>query len=619
MFRAILLYNKHGLLVDDFEREYRIQEQKPVPFKLFGYDSTYDLLNSIPDVVKVLNLEGHPTLLLAVTTERTQHVAKLVGNQLDGRRGFNRRTGDIVSSFDVETREKIYQEVGFRDRQVSDLVKSQIRELLEMDDNMNGILLSKLNSEYFKNFEYNIREQEFGFESLEDFCMNGLADVVDVDSDCGNLKIVEKGLLGQTKSISVFKKIPHRVKINVRNLVRNSPGQNMLVEDLEAEYADNFEPLKLHEFGIRSFAGLCLLMPDYVKVTGDRVTPTGPVEEAESLQREGRIKRVAANVAELLHGRKECLGLNDFIRGYEGWHGNLDRAVREAGATGVKQLLAMMEDVCRLETSDTGEVVVVPTQPVQVVTNTKRDLQDKPHEVSINELPWLYMESTGDTAEDYKFGFQSVILLREAEINSERPRQELTAGYVRVQWRGPGQLLLQQENMMAGLRQLEEEMEQFYTEQRGGRRLTEAVCEGRLVAALYSDLAWHRARVLRTEAGSLLLHYLDWGWEAAVTREEVRELEVQFSLLADQARLVTRTNTSIVGDVSWDQVPRGRGRGKLLTAGQHSGLTGLNLQLFTPSRPASRPGGRGQFRNYKRKQIREMDCQSEDLIINHGL
>ena len=74
----ILLYNKYGLSLDDFEREYRVTEGKPVPFKLLGYDSCNDLLNNIPEYVKVLQVEGH-TLLLGVANEVTRHVQKLVG------------------------------------------------------------------------------------------------------------------------------------------------------------------------------------------------------------------------------------------------------------------------------------------------------------------------------------------------------------------------------------------------------------------------------------------------------------------------------------------------------------------------------------------------------------
>ena len=45
-----MLYNKRGLLMDSFEREFRIANGKPVPYKFMGHDSVYDLLVSIPEL-----------------------------------------------------------------------------------------------------------------------------------------------------------------------------------------------------------------------------------------------------------------------------------------------------------------------------------------------------------------------------------------------------------------------------------------------------------------------------------------------------------------------------------------------------------------------------------------
>ena len=359
--RAVLLYNQLGLVLDDFEREYKVTTGKTVPFKLFGFNSTLELLHNSPDVVKVLQLDNAPAIVLPVVDEKTLHVAKLVGNQEFRTNGFNRRTGEVMSRLDERTVNKISQEVGFRDREVSALVKSQFRELLEMDANLNGILLSELPSEYYKIFSYHIDYEEYGFRSLEDFCLNGLSSDVDVDLDCGNFKIVEKGLIGRTKSISVPKDIPDQVKSNIKSLMRNPV---MKIEDLRKKYFDNIEPLKLLEFGVQSFAELCLLLPDCLLVKGEEVRH--PVTEEQEEKKEdgnrGDLSQVAVNVTELLQGRKDCLDLRDFIRGYEGFHGSIHKAVKEAGAKGVKQLLSMLEDVCYLETSASEQTVVGSTQ-----------------------------------------------------------------------------------------------------------------------------------------------------------------------------------------------------------------------------------------------------------------
>jgi len=58
------MYNKHGLAMDSFEREYRSMNGKPVPYKFLGYDSLYDLLVAIPDVVNVMPVTEVSSFLL---------------------------------------------------------------------------------------------------------------------------------------------------------------------------------------------------------------------------------------------------------------------------------------------------------------------------------------------------------------------------------------------------------------------------------------------------------------------------------------------------------------------------------------------------------------------------
>jgi len=52
--RSVLLLNKHGLLLDAFEREYLGLAGRPVPYKMMGFPSLYDLLVSLTDVSRLL-------------------------------------------------------------------------------------------------------------------------------------------------------------------------------------------------------------------------------------------------------------------------------------------------------------------------------------------------------------------------------------------------------------------------------------------------------------------------------------------------------------------------------------------------------------------------------------
>ena len=51
--------------------------EKTVPFKMFGFNSTEELLNNIPEHAKVVHLEEEGlTLVLGVSDEKTLHVSK---------------------------------------------------------------------------------------------------------------------------------------------------------------------------------------------------------------------------------------------------------------------------------------------------------------------------------------------------------------------------------------------------------------------------------------------------------------------------------------------------------------------------------------------------------------
>ena len=178
--------------MDSFEREFRIANGKPVPYKFMGHDSVYDLLVSIPEVVQVMPITGGQHLLLAVPDEKTQHIAKMVGNQRDNVDGFNRRTAEVVARVGRDVKMKIEEATGFKDKQVSNFVKKQFVELLEADENLDGILLINLPTVYYKEFGYSIDFDEFGFQSLEEFCFHGLSELRTKESLDRDSSLVQK-------------------------------------------------------------------------------------------------------------------------------------------------------------------------------------------------------------------------------------------------------------------------------------------------------------------------------------------------------------------------------------------------------------------------------------------
>ena len=99
--RSVLMYNKHGLLLEAFEREYREAVGRKVPIKALGFASVYDYLVSIPEVVEVRRVAGH-LLLVGRPDPRTQHMARMVANQREESKGYNVRTGEVLRRLEQE-------------------------------------------------------------------------------------------------------------------------------------------------------------------------------------------------------------------------------------------------------------------------------------------------------------------------------------------------------------------------------------------------------------------------------------------------------------------------------------------------------------------------------------
>ena len=284
--------------------EFKRCSGKAIPYKFFGYDSLYDFLSNIPDVVRVVRAAGGNILLLAVPDEKTIHVAKMVGNQRDNTEGFNRRTADFVARLDQNTRKMISKMSGFENKEVSDLVKNQIRELLAMDNYLDGIQLAHLPFAYDKEFGYKIDWEEFGFKTLEDFCLNGLRDVVDVDLDMTCLKIVEKGMVGFSRPVQELPKIPKILVTNIRQLMTIEKA-GVPVAKFKSIYEEHFEYINILNLGFRTMLEFCLFLPEILRVsrseTGEPVCHPATDLSQPGLRSE-LVSRVAANVAQLLEG-----------------------------------------------------------------------------------------------------------------------------------------------------------------------------------------------------------------------------------------------------------------------------------------------------------------------------
>ena len=128
--RSVLLYNKHGLLLEAFEREYREAVGRKVPIKALGFASVYDYLVSIPEVVEVRRVAGH-LLLVGRPDTRTQHMARMVASQRETQGGYNVRTSEVVRRLDQEELQEL---AAAPERRVSRHLVAQLRELVELGE-----------------------------------------------------------------------------------------------------------------------------------------------------------------------------------------------------------------------------------------------------------------------------------------------------------------------------------------------------------------------------------------------------------------------------------------------------------------------------------------------------
>ena len=264
-------------------------------------------------------------------------------------------------------------------------------------------------------------------------------------------------------------------------------------------------------------------------------------------------------MAELLQGHKKPLDFKVFMDGYEGFYGSIHKAVKDAGASGVKDLLARLEEVCQLDTTSDGKAVTVgPTQPTavtaDVINNIQSLLGQHPGGLPISEFPQLFLQHTGNMLDSFQLGFSSLVslclhLTRDQTNNIQRRGSNLhlatdpgtvpvsdsrtddgkkpPTGWVRVvHRRAAGLMVVQEERGRRELRELEEAMEEFYTVEAGGREEEEVeLTPGLLVAAVSrTDLAWHRARVVTATSDRALLDYIDWGWRAWLSPHHIRQI-----------------------------------------------------------------------------------------------
>ncbi|XP_056385354.1 tudor domain-containing protein 5-like [Hyla sarda] len=181
--RSLLIASKLGLSVQELEHDYRTLVGSPLPTKTLNYRSTMELLLDMPDVVKVRTQVDGSVLLSAVVNEQTKGIAELVSRQKTTCKRKviqKRRLGRPLTHMDLVRRGRVAPVLPA-------FVKSDLRDLLSISP----LLVSQLESSYYKRFGRSFQYTRYGFYSLVEV-LRSVSDFVQVEqTKAGSLLILK--------------------------------------------------------------------------------------------------------------------------------------------------------------------------------------------------------------------------------------------------------------------------------------------------------------------------------------------------------------------------------------------------------------------------------------------
>ena len=159
-------------------------------------------------------------------------------------------------------------------------------------------------------------------------------------------------------------------------------------------------------------------------------------------------------------------------------------------------------------------------------------------------------------------------LKEEKKTNSHMilQRKRLASGLVKVlPMSDRGIMTIQLTEEKENLKEVESTMAMFYTSQVEEIHILD-LHRGSAVAALYTDLAWHRGEVVEVKESTkmVVVEYVDWGWRGEVKINAVRRLDDRFYALPCQIVTVRCKGIDIINR-SWEEaIKQGNMEGKVV-------------------------------------------------------
>ncbi|KAM6305719.1 tudor domain-containing protein 5 [Aegotheles albertisi] len=172
--RSLLMAAKEGLTPAQLEYDYMAMVGRPLPLHDLGFRTTLELVENMPEVVRIHPYEKGTFILKAIADETTKAIAKLVARQ---KRGAKARK-NVAAKADATFPSKNPQSIPRRDRAsiLPATVKAELQDLLRSSP----ILLKDFNKAFFRRFGRAFQYKQYGFFSMSEV-LRSVSDIIVVE------------------------------------------------------------------------------------------------------------------------------------------------------------------------------------------------------------------------------------------------------------------------------------------------------------------------------------------------------------------------------------------------------------------------------------------------------
>ncbi|NWR76597.1 TDRD5 protein, partial [Centropus unirufus] len=192
--RSLLMTDKEGLTPAQLEEEYMAMIGKPLPVHDLGFQSTLELMEKMPEVVRICSRENGTFVLKAIADDTTKGIAKLVARQK--RNVKTRRSAAAKPGAAFPCRNMLSSRCKVRALILPATVKAELQDLLSSSP----LLLRDFNKAYFNRFGRVFQYTQHGFVSILE-ALKSVSDIVVVEqTKAGSLLTLRKYLASEIEN-----------------------------------------------------------------------------------------------------------------------------------------------------------------------------------------------------------------------------------------------------------------------------------------------------------------------------------------------------------------------------------------------------------------------------------